>query len=459
VSLHRVRKGLDLPIAGEPEQVVDTAAQPERIALLGQDYLGMRPTMKVAVGQRVKRGEVLFEDKKMPGVVHTSPAAGTVTAIHRGARRAFLSIVVELNQAERQGRTTEEDEVSFEAYSQKEIADLSGEEVKALLIESGLWTALRARPFSRVADPAAVPHSIFVTAMDTHPLAPSVETVLRGREADFEKGVLCVSKLTEGKTFVCKAPDAAVPVPPGANIQVEEFAGPHPAGTVGLHIHFLDPVHRDKTVWHLGFQDATAIGKLFTTGRLDSERVVSLAGPSVKKPRLLRTRLGAALDELLQGELKEGEHRVISGSVLSGRAASGDILGYLGRYHQQISVLAEGRRREFLGWMTPGVNRFSTVRAFASALMPKKKFAFTTTTHGSERAMVPIGMYERVMPMDILPTFLLRALLVGDLERAEQLGCLELDEEDLALCTFVCPGKLDYGPVLRDVLTEIEKEG
>lgn len=227
----------------------------------------------------------------------------------------------------------------------------------------------------------------------------------------------------------------------------------------GFHIHLLDPVDRNKLVWHLNYQDVAAIGKLFASGELDVERIVSLAGPSVKRPRLLRTRLGTSTRDLVEGELLEGEKRIISGSVLSGRAASGEIFGYLGRYHHQISVLAENRQREFVGWLRPGLNRFSTINTFLSKFLPGKKFPFTTSTNGSDRAIVPIGMYERVMPIDILPTFLLHALLVGDVERAEELGCLELDEEDLALCTFVCPGKADYGPLLRQILTIIEKEG
>jgi Na+-transporting NADH:ubiquinone oxidoreductase subunit A len=228
---------------------------------------------------------------------------------------------------------------------------------------------------------------------------------------------------------------------------------------VGLHIHTLDPVDRAKLVWHLGYQDVIAIGKLFAGGGLDVSRVIALAGPGVRQPRLLRTRLGASTDDLVQGELHDGEMRVISGSVLSGRAVGGEVHGYLGRYQQQISCLEEGRKREFLGWLTPGGDRFSTVNAFLSRLTPKKTFAFTTSSQGSHRAIVPIGMYERVFPLDIPPSFLLRSLAAGDIEYAQELGCLELDEEDLALCAFVCPGKHDYGPMLRQLLTTIEKEG
>lgn len=433
-----------------------------RIALLGEDYIGMKPTMAVAVGDTVRRGQLLFEDKKTPGVRYTAPGAGKVVAIHRGAKRAFLSLVIELNEAETKGAITEADMVGFEAYTGHSPAGLSRDQIKGLLLESGLWTALRARPFSKVANPAQTPHSIFVTAIDTNPLAASVEEVIRGREEDFERGLICIAKLTEGKTYLCKAPGAKVPCNPNTGISIEEFAGPHPAGTVGLHIHVLDPVGREKLAWHIGYQDVIAVGHLFGTGRLDVERVVALGGPVVKEPRLLLTRVGVSTDELARGEFEGEDVRIISGSVLSGRTATGDVHGFLGRYHQQISILREGREREFLGWLAPGTNKFSTTNVFVSAisrLTNGKRFDLTTSTNGSPRAMVPIGTYERVMPFDMEPTFLLRALIVGDIETSEQLGCLELDEEDVALCTFVCPGKYEYGPILRRTLETIEKEG
>ncbi len=459
MALHTVIKGLDLPIAGDPAQKIEDCTGPRKVALTAADYVGMKPAMQVRVGDTVKRGQVLFEDKKTPGVLYTAPGAGTIVALNRGARRAFQSFVVELTETERNGEPADGDFQPFESYTGKAPADTVAEEVKALLLESGMWTALRGRPFGRVAIPEVVPNSIFVTAMDTNPLAASVQEVLKGNEDAFQNGLELVSKLTGGKTFVCKAPGTTLPAATNPKIQIEDFEGPHPSGLAGLHIETLDPVHRDKTVWYLNYQDVVSIGNLFATGRLDVGRVVSLAGPTAKNPRLLRTRVGASLDDLVQGELQDGENRVVSGSVLSGRAAMGEVHGYLGRYHTQVTVLAEGNQSEFIGWMLPGANKFSTIGAYLSSLLPKKKYAFNTNTNGSPRAMVPIGMYERVMPMDIMPTFLLRSLIVGDVEKAEKLGCLELEEEDLALCTFVCPGKIDYGSILRKNLTEIEKEG
>ena len=456
MALHRIKKGLDLPIAGEPEQRIDKARQPRSVALLVDDYVGMKPTMHVRVGDDVRRGQLLFEDKKTADVCYTAPAAGKISAINRGARRALQSVVIQLDAAESSGRA---ESVEFSSFTGDSPGALTDKRVKDLLIESGLWTALRTRPFSKVADPGTRPHSIFVTAMDSNPLAPTADVALTGKEAQFERGLRSLAKLTDGPVFVCRRPASRIAVPTDSPFRDETFSGPHPAGTGGVHIHRLDPVDRNKLVWHVNYQDVAAIGRLFESGQLDVERVVSIAGPAVRSPRLVRTRLGASTNDLLSGETNGEEVRIISGSVLAGRTASGDVFGYLGRYHHQISVLAEDRKRDFLGWLTSGADEYSTINTFISKLSLGKKFRFTTSRKGSYRAMVPIGMYERVFPIDILPTFLLRALLIGDIEKAEELGCLELDEEDLGLCSFVCPSKVEYGPLLRHVLTIIDKEG
>ncbi len=458
MGIHKIKKGLDLPITGDPRQSIEPAKTPSRVAVVATDYIGMKAKMAVRVGDTVKRGQLLFEDRKTPGVRFTAPGAGVVVAVNRGAKRMLLTVVIELNANERAGKLTADDEVTYSSHTGKDAVSLTRDEVVAMLTESGLWTALRARPFSRVPSPDSKPSSIFVTAIDTNPLAPSVDTVYEGREDDFHRGLACITKLTDGKVYLCKAKGSKISAGPVEGVQAEAFHGKHPAGTVGLHIHMLDPVHRNKSVWHLNYQDVIAIGRFVANGKLNFSTVVSLAGPVVKKPRLLETRQGVFIDEIVAGELKAGENRVISGSVLSGRKAMGEVHGYLSRYHHQVSALAEDRERVFLGWLAPGGNKFSTVWTHLGRFV-KNKFDFTTTTHGSHRDMVPIGMYERVMPMDILPTFLLRALLSGDTDKAIELGCLELDEEDLALCTFVDPGKIDYGPVLRKNLTQIEKEG
>ena len=443
----KIKQGLDLPIAGSPEQSIAQGRAVRSVGVVGFDYVGMKPTMAVAVGDRVKKGQLLFSDKKTPGIRYTAPAGGTVAAINRGEKRVLQSVVIDIDGPE--------SEETFAVYKLEELAGLSADQVEAQLNESGLWTALRTRPFSKVPALGSRPASIFVTAIDTHPLAANPEVVIKEHAEAFEQGINILGKLSGGKIFLCKAPGANIPA---GIANSEEFAGPHPAGLPSTHIHFLDPVSASKTVWQVGYQDVIAVGKLFTTGKLFTDRVIALAGPQVDKPRLLRTRLGASTDELSAGELKAGINRIISGSVFGGRTANG-AFAYLGRYHNQVSVLEEGDERLFLGWVNPTVDRFSIMRVMTSGLSKSRLFNFSTTTNGGERAMVPVGNYEKVMPLDILATQLLRAIIVGDTDTAQKLGALELEEEDLALCTFVCAGKYEYGPLLRDNLTRIELEG
>ena len=445
--LIKLTKGLDIPIEAPPEQTIQDAPAVGSVALLGADYMGLRPAVVVHEGERVALGQPLFTDKNDPRVHYVSPGSGTVTAINRGARRALLSIVITLEG---------DDELEFNAYEPSDITTLSEAQVKENLLASGLWTALRTRPFSRVPSPDARPDALFVNAMDSNPLAADPEVVVA--QEDFLNGLRVLGKLGENGLFLCKAEDAEIPGAHLPGVQVAEFTGPHPAGLVGTHIHHLAPVINGRSAWYVNYQDAMAVGRLFTTGRLPVERVVSLGGPVVKRPRLLRTRLGASLRDLTEQELEDVDCRVVSGSILSGRRAA-DALAYLGRYHLQVSVLAEGRQRHFLGWLAPGSRRFSASRAFLYSLLPKRLLPLTTSQNGSPRAMIPVGAYERVVPLDVLPTQLLRALVVGDTEMARQLGCLELDEEDLALCSFVCPSKYEFGPALREALTRIEKEG
>lgn len=460
MAVYSITKGLDLPISGEPTQAIEPGRRIGRVAVVAADYVGMKPKLHVAVGDAVKRGQLLFEDKKTVGVRYTAPGAGEVLAVNRGERRAFQSVVIGLTDAEQAGNPSDDQFQAFENYAGKDIGSLTREDVRNLLVESGLWTVLRTRPFGKVPSPEAdSPCSIFVTAINTNPLAASVDVVLEGRMEDFHAGLQCLTKLTDGKVRLCKAPGGMATTPVDGDFETAEFAGPHPAGNVGTHIHLVDPVHRGKIAWYLNYQDVIAIGRLLKTGRLDVERVISLAGPTVKQPRLLQTRVGVSIDELVADELEPCENRVVSGSVLSGRTAMGDVLGYLGRYHLQVSALAEGRHREFLSWLMPGLKKFSTIPAFLGKLLPKKVYDFTTTRHGGDRAIVPIGLYERVMPLDIPATALLRSLAAGDIESAEKLGALELEEEDLALCTFVCPSKIEFGPILRENLTVLEREG
>lgn len=444
----KIKRGLDLPIAGAPRQVIELAEPVHSVALVGADYVGLKPSMRVRVGDRVRKGQVLFVDKDCESIHFTAPQAGVVAAIHRGDKRILQSVVIDVDHG-----STEEEE--FVAVGADQLDRLQRSEVVSKLLVSGLWTSLRARPYSKIPHPDSMPAALFINAMDSNPLAADPGVVISEAREAFANGVRVLRHLAP-KTFVAKAPATVLPTLEG--VQVEEFAGPHPAGLVGTHIHFLRPASASQIVWHLNYQDVIAIGKLFVTGRLNTERVISLAGPQVATPRLMRTVVGASLEDLLRGQLKDGENRIISGSILSGRA-SNSVEAHLGRYHLSVAAILEGRERELLGYLRPGTDKHSVLGVFVSALQRSKRFSFTSTTNGSPRAMVPVGAYEKVMPLDILPTQLLRYLIVGDTEMAQQLGALELDEEDLGLCTYVCPGKYEYGPILRDVLTRIEKEG
>ena len=445
----KIKRGLDIPLAGAPAQELDTFITTRAAALIGPDYHGMKPTMSVQVGDIVKKGQLLFTDKKCEGVRYTAPAGGRVAAINRGAKRAFQSIVVEIDGDEAE---------TFPQHTLESARALSADDIKEQLIQSGQWTAIKARPFGRVADPATTPSGLFITAIDTHPHAPDPEQII-AREADaFALGQALLAQMVACPVYLCAAPGSDIPEAGHERVSRHDFAGPHPAGLPGTHVHFLMGASSQRIAWTIGYQDVIAVGRLFLDGALYTDRVISIAGPAASKPRLVLSRLGADLQALVAGEQEGDDARLISGSVLGGRGVQSDT-AYLGRYHSQVSLVKEGKDRAFMGWLSPGLRKHSVMGIYLSSWLGSKPVAMSTNTNGSERAMVPVGAYEKVMPLDILPTQLLRALLVGDTETAQALGCLELDEEDLALCTYVCPGKYEYGGILRDNLTRIEKEG
>jgi len=443
----KISKGLDLPITGAPEQTISDGQAVKTVAIVGPDYVGMKPSMCVKVGDQVKLGQQLFADKKTAGVKYTAPGAGEVIAINRGARRVLQSVVIKLSGT---------DAETFDSFSEAELESLDRDKVVDNLVNSGLWTTLRTRPFSKVPEIESVPRSIFVTAMDTNPLAAKAELIIKEEEQAFTNGLKILTRLTEGKVFVCQQPGVALPAVSGTS--KEEFDGPHPAGLPGTHIHFLDPVNETKIVWSINYQDVIAFGKFFVSGQLPTDRIIALGGPGVKNPRLIRTRIGASLEDLLSDELNAGEQRVVSGSVLSGTTAEGP-MAFLGRYHLQVSVLPEKRDREFLASLTAGADKYSIKRVFLSAFTGGPSKPMNTSQYGSKGSVLAIGSFEKVLPLDMLPNFLLRSLAAGDTDQAQDLGCLELAEEDLALCNYVCSGKNDYGIMLRDALTTIEKEG
>ena len=457
----KIKKGLDLPIMGAPKEELDLSKNSKSVAVVGFDYMGMKPTMDVKEGDAIKVGQRLFGCKKNEGLIFTSSAAGKVTQVNRGEKRAFQSIVIELSD--------NQDHQGFNSYKGKgsEAFSYTSDQMKSLLVESGEWRHLRCRPFEKVAEVGGeAASSIFVTAIDTNPLAPNPVFIISQFEKEFKEGLLALSNLSKnsknskGKIYLCIEKKADVVAQSMSEVETVTFSGVHPAGNPGTHIHFVDPVHLGKVVWHIGYQEVIAIGHLVLTGELMTDKVISLAGPIVKNPRYLKVKRGANLSDIVEGEIKEGFNpRVISGSVFNGRKSDQGPFDFLGNYANQISIIEEDTKREFLGWHSPGFNKFSLKGIYVSALNSSKKFNFTSTTNGSKRAMVPIESFEKVMPLDILPTQLLRALEARDTDTAIELGALELAEEDLALVTFAAPGKIDFPAVLRENLTMIEREG
>ncbi|MGD1885920.1 MAG: Na(+)-translocating NADH-quinone reductase subunit A [Cohaesibacteraceae bacterium] len=441
-----LRKGLNIPIAGAPRQDIDSAVNVRTVGLLGDDYIGLKPRIHVAEGDVVGPGTPVLVNKDLPDVQVVSPVAGRVKAVNRGARRRLISIEIEIGDGA--------DPVDF-----SNVGDVTTREgLVERLCAAGLWTSFRTRPYSKVPEPSSVPSAIFVTAMDTEPLSADPAPII-GEEPDaFAKGLEAVASLSGGATYLCQADGENLPGSDLPGVESASFAGPHPAGLAGTHIHFLEPPLADKLVWTIGYQDILAIGRLLVTGKIDARCVIALGGPVCANPRLVRTIAGASMAEISAGEVPgDLPVRMVSGSVLSGRSGEGES-AYLGRYARQITLIEEDTKQIPLGWIRPMFSKYAVQPVLGSA-MARRAFPLTSNLNGGRRAMVPLGTFERLMPQDFLPTQLLRALLVIDTDEAQRLGALELDEEDLGLVGFACPAKYEYGLALRDCLTKIEKEG
>ena len=445
-----IKNGLNLPIAGSPLSLIDESKKTTWLSIIGDDYKGMKPQMLVEEGNKVETGQKLFEDKKRPGVFITSPGAGEIISINRAEKRKFQSLTIKL--------AGQEQSVTFKSMLTKPLDRMSEEEIRKALIESGLWTAFRTRPFDKTPHTGNRAAAIFVSAMDTNPLCFDPEIIIKKYEKNFYEGINILTKLTGGKVYVCVKKNSFIKSQT-PRVLITEFRGPHPAGNPGTHIHYLEPVSENKTMWHIGYQDVIAIAKFFEEGQLWNTRYVAIAGPHAIKPRIIKTRLGASIDELLDGEIKNAkETRIVSGSVLNGTGYFNE-KSYLGRFHTQITLLEEGNKRELFGWAMPGINKFSVTNVFLSKLLFKKNFTLNTSINGQHRNIVPVGSYERVLPGDFLATNLLKSIMAKEIDDSINLGCLELSEEDLALCTYVCPSKTDFGKNLRELLDVIEKEG
>lgn len=443
----KIDKGLDLPISGRPEQKVRPGNAISHVALVGDDYIDMKPTMLVKEGDRVQTGQTLFVDKKNEGVKFTSPGSGRVVAVNRGAKRKFESIVIELAAEER---------ITFLDPASRTVANSAPEEIRSLLIDSGMWTAFRTRPYGKIPVVTSSPASLFITAIDTAPLAADPQEIIAQSAADYQLGLQALQRLLAVPIHYCTGAAEILPAEQLSGLEYWHFQGPHPAGLPSTHIHFIDPVSEGKVAWHIGYQDVIALGHLFTNGSLYTEKIVSLAGAAVVNPSLVTTRVGACLPELCAGKISRDNIRILSGSVLSGRQSTASST-FLGRYHDQVSVLIDSNGRSLFNWAVPGKDRFSIKPLFTSVLRKQLRLPFNTALWGGKRAIYPLGTYEEVMPLDVIATSLLKALATGNTDKAKDLGCLELIEEDLALCSFVCPGKNEFGPTLRQVLTAIQR--
>ena len=454
MTVYHITKGYDIPISGRAEQIAQEASPPGRVAVKPSDFLGVIPRLRVQVGDEVAAGSPVAENKKDPRILLCSPAGGQVVAINRGPRRRIDEIVIEIDP---EG----EKFVDFPAHSPEEISNgLDRDEIVDSLLNAGLWPLIRQRPFARVASPDDSPQSIFVSAIDTEPLAASPEFLLQDEESSFEAGMRILSRLTNGNVHLCcpASPSPQLRCLKESDIaKVHTFAGPHPAGSVGTHIHRIEPLRKGQVAWTVKAAEVALIGRFFREGHFPVERIIAVVGEGAKVRKYFRTRLGAPVEALLAGGVQNGKQRLISGTVLTGRQLNpGSFIGY---YDTTLSVIPEGGKRTFLGWMLPGFGKSSFSRTFASSLTGKEKCEIDTSLNGSLRAIVPIGSYESVMALDIQPTFLFKSIIYGDLEEAEKLGLLECAEEDVALLSYVCHSKIDFCSLLRQGLEQYEKEG
>ena len=450
-----LKKGLDIPLVGAPELRIETPPPASRVALYAHEFHGLKPDMQVRPGDEVAQGQPLFSDRRYPEILYTSPASGVVEEVHRGRKRALLSVEVRV-EGQRQ--------VAFPAFDGSELMTLSPETVREQLLRSGLWTAFRTRPYSEVPPPTQEPDAIFITAMDTRPLSLDPAMVIQEEGENFRAGLSVLSRLSKAPLYVCTSPGTKLPLPNLENLCQAEFAGPHPAGLAGTHIHFLAPVTSDKVVWVIDYHHVIGVGTVFTTGHVPSTRVVALGGPLVSRPRLLRVLEGACVSEICENELlsakpADPDVRMVCGSVLEGYEVENG-RDFLGSFTYQVTALSNHCQQPILGWLRPGLNLFTVSRTLLSSLSgAKRKFSLACGQNGSPRSLIPLELYDRVFPLELLPVQMLKALLVRDTDTAQQLGCLELDEEDLALCSFVCPSKHEFGPVLRENLELIQREG
>lgn len=446
----RIKRGLNIPLRGDAEKILQTPSRAPEYAVKPTDFHGLFPKMMVEEGERVKAGTPLFYDKYNEDVVFTSPVSGTYTRLVRGAKRRILEVRIEPD--------AEDDYIDFGAG---DPASLSRREIIDKLLKSGLWPAIRQRPYSIIASRDDKPRDIFISAFNSGPLAPDLDFVINGSEGDFQKGLDVLKQLTDGDVHlgVEAASATSEAFTRAKGVKVHRFKGPHPAGNVGIQIHHIKPLNKGEIIWYLDVQHVVMIGRLFETGTYDSRKVVALTGSEVLNPRYYRVHSGVRIDSIAGDNVLQEEGvtpRYISGNVLTGDKITEK--GFVGFYDNQVTVIPEGDKPELMGWLIPNVQRFSVSRTWPSFLMPWKKYRLDTNIRSGERPFVITGLYEKYLPMDILPMQLLKAIMINDIDMMENLGIYEVAPEDFALCEFVCPSKIEIQSVIRDGLDNIQKE-
>ncbi len=444
----KLKRGHNILLVGEAEKVIDTNVSATTFAIQPGNFIGMSPIPKVTVekGNEVKAGDPLFFDKKNPSVIYCSPVSGEVADVHRGAKRSIKEVVILADK-----------EMSYRSYDLPDLASCSREDLVEFLLGSGVWPMIRQRPFDIVADYKIIPQNIFISTFDTAPLAPDNNFIVEGQGAAFQKGLDVLKRLTANKVHLgLNSKNASSVFAEAKGVELSYFNGPHPTGNVGVQMHHVAPIDLKDPAWVLGVQEVLTIGKLFMDGKFDASRIVALTGDELEAPKYVRTYQGANIGDLVNGNIKGEKTRFVAGDVLSGKTTDTD--GFLNFFDDQITTLEEGDYFEMFGWLLPLAPRPTVSNTFPNALFPKFKFKANTNTHGEKRAFVVTGQYEKVLPMDILPQHLMKAIIVNDLERMEGLGIYELSEEDIALCEFVCTSKQPLQQILREGLETMREQ-
>jgi Na+-transporting NADH:ubiquinone oxidoreductase subunit A len=443
----KLKKGLDIRLEGKAEKIFLPSPDASFFGVRPVDFAGLIPRLNVKEGDKVQAGTPLFHDKLRPEILFVSPVSGSVKTIVRGDRRKVIEVVIEKVGDE------------YVSFPKGDPSRMSGEEIKQLLLNSGYWPVIRQRPYHKIADPQSSPKSIFISGFDTAPLAPDLNFIMENSSSDhFQTGLTALSKLTSGKVHLIlngkEKPAIAYESATGAEKSL--FSGPHPAGNVGVHIHHVDPVNKGEVVWFVNPQDVVSIGRLLQEGIYRNEKIVALTGSEINGPGYMKVRSGIRVSSIVSGRTKNVKTRYISGNVLTGTRIEPDEA--IGFYDAQVTLIPEGDEFEFFGWMSPGYDKFSFSRTFLSSIFPKSAYRLNTNFHGGERAFVMTGQYEKVLPMDIFPMQLLKAILAEDIDLMENLGIYEIAEEDFALCEYICPSKIEIQSIIRKGLDIMIRE-